>query len=240
MSNTRTHKKNPVLLTVIWGWYILSNNAEKKFGPGMNVTKKESRMSKLACKKGFTLIELLVVIAIIGILAGMIGPALARARESARRTGCISNISQLIKCLKLYANDNTESYPQGHLSDLFGTYLKQGDFGVFWCPSAQWVVKTGDTNNFKEVNCAYFYGLSCSEASAAQTPVIWDKNGDATKKCSATEWGGNHAKEGGNVGFVGGQVQWLASGGNKTNANCILFLTDTLGLSTNFDNSVAY
>jgi prepilin-type N-terminal cleavage/methylation domain-containing protein len=61
----------------------------------------------------FTLIELLVVIAIIGILAALLFPALAGAKERAKRTACKSNLRQFIMAAQMYASDNDDWLPAG-------------------------------------------------------------------------------------------------------------------------------
>ena len=76
-------------------------------------------------RKGFTLIELLVVIAIIAILAAILFPVFARAREKARQTSCLNNIKQITLATLMYAQDNGEMYPQG------GAWSPDGDM-IHW------------------------------------------------------------------------------------------------------------
>ena len=77
-------------------------------------------MTMRRSKKGFTLIELLVVIAIIGILAAMLFPVFARARESARRAVCLNNIKQICLGMLMYLNDWDESFPGTITDDVSG------------------------------------------------------------------------------------------------------------------------
>ncbi len=68
-------------------------------------------MRLVSRRRGFTLIELLVVIAIIGILAAMVFPVFARARESARKAVCLSNVKNLTLALQMYFADNNDTFP---------------------------------------------------------------------------------------------------------------------------------
>lgn len=77
-------------------------------------------------KQGFTLIELLVVIAIIAILAAILFPVFARARENARRASCMSNLKQIGMGIMMYVQDYDEHYPMGW----FGTSYIETQSGM--------------------------------------------------------------------------------------------------------------
>jgi len=64
-------------------------------------------------RRGFTLIELLVVIAIIAILAAILFPVFARAREKARQTSCLSNVKQIVLAALMYCQDYDETIAIG-------------------------------------------------------------------------------------------------------------------------------
>lgn len=82
-------------------------------------------------KKGFTLIELLVVIAIISILAAILFPVFARARENARRTSCLSNMKQMGLGMMQYTQDYDEMYPRAIQVDEAPT-----PDGIRWVPAS--------------------------------------------------------------------------------------------------------
>lgn len=70
-------------------------------------------------KRGFTLIELLVVIAIIAILAAILFPVFAQAREKARQSSCLSNEKQISQAMMMFAQDHDEQFPGGAITDCY-------------------------------------------------------------------------------------------------------------------------
>ncbi|MCC2668599.1 MAG: prepilin-type N-terminal cleavage/methylation domain [Armatimonadetes bacterium] len=110
-------------------------------------------MDRSSRRRGFTLIELLVVIAIIAILAAILFPVFAQAREAARRTACTNNMRQVTTAIAMYTQDYDEVLPyQGNVANPKGDianyaaspfcvwingaqpYVKNA--GVWYCPSA--------------------------------------------------------------------------------------------------------
>jgi prepilin-type N-terminal cleavage/methylation domain-containing protein/prepilin-type processing-associated H-X9-DG protein len=106
---------------------------------------KENRiMFHRRTRAGFTLIELLVVIAIIAILAAILFPVFAQAREQARKSSCLSNLNQMGKAVLMYTQDYDELFPMvygaygsiARASEYLLTYPYVKNVDVWRCPSA--------------------------------------------------------------------------------------------------------
>ncbi len=108
---------------------------------------KRGRRARQNVRRGFTLIELMIVITIIAILAALLFPAFAKARASAHRVSCLSNMRQMASGIEQYATDNAEAYMPAYYNTN-GVNLVQGytqwsylvqpflkSYDIFVCPS---------------------------------------------------------------------------------------------------------
>jgi prepilin-type N-terminal cleavage/methylation domain-containing protein/prepilin-type processing-associated H-X9-DG protein len=178
-------------------------------------------------RRGFTLIELLVVIAIIAILAAILFPVFARAREKARQATCGSNLKQWMTSALMYAQDYDERFPQHgtrcsgdptHVNDVcqldkLQPYVKNTQLRE--CPSNPGVVDYGWNLAHSDIWGGPILAkfrfpsetvvLACTNRGAPY--IRWPKG---TNCCTATtaclsDW----HNEGTNIGFCDGHVKWM-------------------------------
>lgn len=184
-------------------------------------------------RPGFTLVELLVVVAIAGILAGLLLPVLAQARDRARQSACASNLRQLGGAVTLYAQDYDEHFPQTHPTAtpwsfpddeitltapwraLLEPYVRSG--GLFRCPTDAGVPDWHPTSYAPNGYTAY--GAALAEVAAPAETIYGVELADAALVEDLSPWDGpaliregvlaarRHAG-GSNYLYVDGHVRW--------------------------------
>ncbi len=196
-------------------------------------------------KYGFTLIELLVVIAIIAILAAILFPVFAKAREKARTASCQSNLKQLALAINMYVQDYDETLPPGNATYAIGyvtwatlidPYTKNAQ--VFICPSDR-ALNPGYAMN-AGLTISQTFGLTVAGSIAkmqkpAETLVLADMVRTSTPGAgyavmgkpgwAAVRWGcspnwppcqaTDRHNDGANIAFLDGHVKWMKRDATK-------------------------
>ncbi len=179
-------------------------------------------------RRGFTLIELLVVIAIIAILAAILFPVFAKAREKARQTACLNNQKQITTALMMYAQDNNELLPT---TDAVWGSLNM-DRGVLICPTAGTKVLNG-----------YGYGAAVAGKALGEitdpsgTMIVTDGGNSSNIITSPADVNFRHSSKT-VMAFVDGHVETLALA-DAVPAICIATTDLCAGLDSGITNNTA-
>lgn len=181
-------------------------------------------------RSAFTLVELLIVIAIIAVLAAILFPVFARARENARRASCQSNLKQIALGAMQYIQDYDEHYPLGLTKesdtsysssfDLLRPYLKSRQIGI--CPSDTNIPDvllplpnlspSSYTSNAKVTTTPFLGEPSppsiASVVEVSRLPLIWDAINVSAGLVPDVKVMRRHL-EGANCMFADGHVKWI-------------------------------
>ncbi len=137
----------------------------------------------MGCKKNrtaFTLIELLVVIAIILLLAAILFPVFARARENARRASCLSNLKQMGLAVMQYTQDFDEVYPivagSGSTTWTFLTYPYIKNPQIYVCPSVTEPVPAFNPSSLSSLNGVAQYCMNNSSFGSGVNSYLVSQN----------------------------------------------------------------
>lgn len=185
-----------------------------------------SRLRHVTGKQGFTLLELTFIIAVIGILAAILLPALAKARESGRRTACSSNLLQIGLAIHLYSIEHEGELPwSGGGNDarcfagLHPEYIP--DPHIFGCPSDPGFdyntpftnAEQSEDGSFRQ---SYEYlgawtdrpiviNMENPVVQNPDIPIAWDIFSASRKNLAMV----SHVPAGGNIVFMNGSIQYM-------------------------------
>ena len=185
-------------------------------------------------KRGFTLIELLVVIAIIAILAAILFPVFAKAREKARQTSCLSNVKQLALGCLMYTQDYDEIMPRSRnfatrklWANLILPYVKNEQ--IFYCASGgQFAFPTAGLDAASRTQMGYGFTWDNSNSEAAlgkiENPAETVYLADGLGYMYYPDTTGGYARctkdvgyriqprhnDGANLGFADGHSKWYS------------------------------
>jgi prepilin-type N-terminal cleavage/methylation domain-containing protein len=200
---------------------------------------------------GFTLIELLVVIAIIAILAGLLLPALASAKEKGKRAACKSNMHQAILAMYMYGGDFQDWVPSGadnqgdwdsiRVNNITFTNLVNysGNSNILNCPNFNWGTQPLYNSNYGYLIGYSYLGNVVSSGWSPASPYTWHtpvkltESGTNYVLADANRWGGGDGElsvphrangpllKGGATFFTGSTLTPLTAGGAGGNVGLL-------------------